>query len=291
MKSSTSHFHDIRGLRYHVRTWGAPGAAPLVMLHGWMDVSASFQFLVDALEREWYVIAPDWRGFGLTEWSRDPYWFPDYYGDLDAILDIYSPDAPVRMLAHSMGGNVACNYAGIRPHRVLALASLEGFGFLRMAPEVAPERYGKWLDNLKRAPTLKPYRSLAEVADRMHDRNPRLTRDRAMFLAQHWARRTDDGLYVLRADPKHKMSNPVLNRMDENLACWRRVTAPVLWVLGRESTTGSISKDTPAQFDERKRAFRDLRDAVIDHAGHMMHHDQPAALARIVEPFFADRGR
>lgn len=69
MKSSRSQFHDIRGLRYHVRTWGEPHWPRLFLLHGWMDVSASFQFLVDSLKHDWYVIAPDWRGFGLTEWA------------------------------------------------------------------------------------------------------------------------------------------------------------------------------------------------------------------------------
>jgi pimeloyl-ACP methyl ester carboxylesterase len=47
MNASRSEFLDIRGLRYHVRRWGRPGAPKLFLLHGWMDVSASFQFVVD----------------------------------------------------------------------------------------------------------------------------------------------------------------------------------------------------------------------------------------------------
>src|SRR5690606_37160511 len=85
---SESLFFDIRGLRYHVRRWGRPDAPALLMLHGWMDASASFQFLVDALEGDWQVYAPDWRGFGETAWSDAPsYWFPDYLADLDRLLD------------------------------------------------------------------------------------------------------------------------------------------------------------------------------------------------------------
>ena len=53
------------------------GAPKMVLLHGWMDVSASFQFLVDALRGDWDVYAPDWRGYGLTDWGKaDCYWFP-----------------------------------------------------------------------------------------------------------------------------------------------------------------------------------------------------------------------
>ena len=94
MKPDISAFQMVRNLRYHVRCWGKAGAPKLFFLHGWMDMSASFQFLVDALRGDWHVIAPDWRGFGLTEWARDGYWFPDYYADLDALLQFYQPDAP-----------------------------------------------------------------------------------------------------------------------------------------------------------------------------------------------------
>jgi pimeloyl-ACP methyl ester carboxylesterase len=118
MKASASHCHEIRGLRYHVRTWGDAHSPMLFLLHGWLDVSASFQFVVDALRHEWHVIAPDWRGFGLSAWAPGGYWFPDYYADLDALLDLYRPDTPVNLVGHSMGGNVALMYAGMRPQRV-----------------------------------------------------------------------------------------------------------------------------------------------------------------------------
>jgi pimeloyl-ACP methyl ester carboxylesterase len=73
----------INGLTYHVRHWGPDDAPLLLMLHGWMDSSASFQFTVDALQRSWHVLAPDWRGYGQSEWLNRRYWFADYYADLD----------------------------------------------------------------------------------------------------------------------------------------------------------------------------------------------------------------
>ena len=66
---SSSEFIDVRGLRYHLRRWGSPDAPTLFLLHGWMDVGASFQFLVDALAGEWYAIAPDLRGYGRSGWQ------------------------------------------------------------------------------------------------------------------------------------------------------------------------------------------------------------------------------
>ncbi|MDE1005387.1 MAG: alpha/beta hydrolase, partial [Paraburkholderia fungorum] len=68
MNTSRSEFVAVRGIRLHVRRWGNPDAPMLFMLHGWMDVAASFQFVVDALGGDWQVIAPDMRGFGLSDW-------------------------------------------------------------------------------------------------------------------------------------------------------------------------------------------------------------------------------
>ena len=290
MKPSRSEFHSIHGLRHHVRTWGKPGSPTLFLLHGWMDVSASFQFLVDEFAREWHVVAPDWRGFGLSEWSREGYWFPDYYADLEALLDLYEPKQPARLVGHSMGGVIASVYAGIRPGRVARLASLEGLGLARHAPDQAPLRYAQWLDDLKDPPEFKPYRSFDEVAARLRKNNPRLSDERAAFLAQHWAKRLDSGELVLASDPRHKIVNPYLFRVDEAIACWRRITAPVLLVSGKLSEIPARMKDTPAQLAERKGAFRDRREAELEDCGHMMHHDQPQRLARLIEPFLTGDG-
>ena len=284
MKPSRSEFHVIRGIRHHVRLWGEAHHPQLFLLHGWMDVSASFQFLVDAFKHEWQVIAPDWRGFGLSEWSREGYWFQDYYADLDALIDIYSPDQPVSIVGHSMGGNVACTYSGIRPTRVKKLISLEGFGMGRGKAEMAPARYQHWLDDLKQPPTLRPYASFDAVAERLHKNNARLTKEKAQFLARHWARQAD-GEVLLCFDPQHKIVNPVLSRLEELIACWQRVACPVLWVLTNEIDPRGWRKDTPAQFQQRKQAFRNFSEKLLEDSGHMMHHDQPQKLAEIIEEF------
>ena len=98
-RPSRSEFVPIRHLRYHVRQWGAPSDhhPPMVMVHGWMDVAASFQFVVDAMAQDRWVIAPDWRGFGLTDVpaGTDHFWFPDYLADLDQLLTHYVGSQPV----------------------------------------------------------------------------------------------------------------------------------------------------------------------------------------------------
>jgi|SRR5882672_1486898 len=288
MKASRSEFHDVRGLRYHVRTWGEPGSPKLFLLHGWMDVSASFQFLVDCFAREWHVIAPDWRGFGLSAWAREGYWFPDYYADLEALLDLYQPGKPAFLIGHSMGGVITSVYAGIRPDRVARLVSMEGLGLARQAPDQAPKRYAQWLDQLKDPAAFKAYRSFDEVAARLKKNNARLTDERAAFLARHWAKPLDSGEVILASDPRHKIFNPTLFRIEEAIACWRRITAPVLLVSGKQSDIPARMKDTPEQLAERKGAFQNRREVELEDAGHMMHHDQPQRLARILEEFLSD---
>jgi pimeloyl-ACP methyl ester carboxylesterase len=287
IKPSESIFVSIRGLRYHCRCWGNVDSPRLFMLHGWMDVSASFQFLVDALEGDWRVIAPDWRGYGLTDHGRsDCYWFPDYLADLDALLGHFEPGRAATLIGHSMGGNVASLYAGARPERVGALVNLEGFGLSESDPGHAPERLARWLQELARVHGFRDYASFADLAVRMQAANPRLATERAAFLARHWGATNEEGSGVrLRADPAHKIVNPVLYRLAEAEACWRNVRARVLCVQGEQSDTPRRLGLSDADLAARRACFARLTYRTLPDAGHMVHHDQPAALARAIEEF------
>lgn len=292
MKPSRSEFVPIRGLRYHLRHWGRPGAPQIVMLHGWMDVSTSFQFIVDSLQRDWHVIAPDWRGFGLSEAAgSDCYWFADYLADLDALLAHVSPWQPVVLLGHSLGGNIAGLYAGMRPGRVSRLLNIEGYGRAALPVEQVPARYARWLDDLCAAPRIQRYRSLDRVVARLQKNNPRLSGERAAFLARHWARQDQDGLWEILADPAHKALQPVPFRTAEALACWRAITAPVLWLEGLESdfwhALGADRDSARAELDGRIAHIRTVQKVMIPEAGHMAHHDQPELVARAIEAFLA----
>jgi pimeloyl-ACP methyl ester carboxylesterase len=292
LRPARSRFITLRGLRYHLYEWDAPSpprpeAPTLVLLHGWMDVGASFQFVVDALhalgDPPRRVVAPDWRGFGLSDASgTDAYWFPDYLGDLDALLDQLSPGAAVDLLGHSMGGNIAMSYAGVRPERIRRLINLEGFGLPATTPDEAPRRLARWLDELQRPAHLKDYASVDEVVTRLRTNNPRLRPDRARWLATQWARRGDDGRWAVLADPAHKRSNPVLYQVDEVLATWRAISAPLLWVDGADTDVDRWwqGRYGRAEFDARLGQVRDCRRARLSDAGHMLHHDQPEALGR-----------
>jgi pimeloyl-ACP methyl ester carboxylesterase len=288
MKPSRSQFVDLRGLRYHVRTWGDERARKLFLLHGWMDVSASFQFLVDEIKGDWHVMAPDWRGFGLSQTPQDGYWFADYVADLDALVQRLAPGEAVAVAGHSLGANVALQWGGVRPRSVSHLVALDGFGVPAEAPERAPARLSKWLDALREPLSLSPYRDVAAVADRLQKNNPRLSRDKAEFLAPHWAEVLRDGSARLRADPKHKLPFPITPRMDETYAIWRGIAAPVLWIAASDSHIGrwlAGGGDADSELARRLAHIPDGRLQIVADASHMLHHDQPAAVARLMEAF------
>lgn len=291
-----SEFVPIRNLQYHVQVWGepSPDKTPLVMVHGWMDVAASYQFVVDAFAQDHYIIAPDWRGYGKTPSGNvDNYWFPDYMADLDFLLDHYSPDQPVNLVGHSLGGNVVMLYGGVRPERIRRLVNLEGFGLPATTPDMAPARYAKWMDELKKLHRgemdLRAYDAASGVARRLMKTNPRLTQDKADWLARHWAEENAEGKWTILGQPAHKVISAHLYQSEEVLELYRRLSMPVLAV---EASDNSLDlwwkgKFTLEQYHERIKAVPNVEIGFIPDAGHMMHHDQPEVLAELIERFIA----
>ncbi len=293
---SRSGFVPIRQLNYHVRCWGQPGPdkTPWVLLHGWMDVAASFQFVVDALTQDHFIIAPDWRGFGLTRsGGADTFWFPDYLADLDALLDHYAPGQSVNLVGHSMGGNVAMLYAGLRPGRIRRLVNLEGFGLPDSVPTQAPGRLTQWMNEVKQfhrgALQLNTYDSLDEVAARLVKNNAYLSQDKAHWLARHWAAELAPGQWTILGEAAHKITSAQLYRVAEVLAIYRHIAAPTLMVEASDDrmTAWWRGQFTLAEHHERLKSVANLEIVQVPDCGHMLHHDQPQAVAALLEQFMA----
>lgn len=286
MKTSRSEFISVRGLRYHVRRWGPSDAPLLYILHGLLDVSASFQLMVDAFRRDWNIIAPDWRGCGHSEWPQEGYWFPDYIADLEGVVNHYSGDTPAAFVAHSMGGNVGSLYAGIRPQRVSRLVVLDSLGIPEASEDTLPKRYQRWFAELANPPTNKVYTSFDELAQRIRHRHPKLTTERADFVARCWAQETAPGRIELLGDPKHRLRMPNIYRVSESIAVWKQVTAEVLFLdAGESSFAGMLTEE---QMARRRAAFRNMRTGVVPAASHMLHHDHPVETAAQVEAFLTE---
>ena len=282
--NSRSEFLRVRGLRHHVRRWGDPSLPRLFITHGWLDVSATFQPLVEPLLQHWQVLMPDWRGFGYTEWPQDGYWFYDYVADLEAVLEHYSPDTPVLLAGHSMGAQVSALYAGLRPQRVRKLVCLDGIGLPDAPTARAPARVRKWLDQLREPLPVKSYESFEQLAGRVRRQHPRLSEAQALFVARCWGQQDGYGRIRLCADPKHTLAGPLLYRAAEAEEIWKQITAPTLFIDAAGSETA-----LPAEERARRRgSFADQRVVVIADAGHMLHFDAPQETAQALAAFMAD---
>lgn len=285
MITSRSEFVSIRGLRYHVRRWG-PADAPMVFLcHGWMDVSATFAPVAERLAPKLQVLAPDWRGFGETEWPEDGYWFADYVADLDALAEYFSPGQPILLAGHSMGATAVCHFAGLRPARVAKLAVLDGLALPDGDPKAIVSAYRRWLHTVRNPGKTPSYKTFDELAGRVQRRHPHLDAERCRFIAHCWGKLEGDGLVRLQADPKHLLNMPRTYLQTESDTIWAGITAETLFVDGGASV---FRRTLPTGELARRRAlFRNRREVQIDQAGHMLHFEAPEALAARLAEFFA----
>jgi len=63
---------SVRGLRVHVAMAGSPAGPPVVLQHGWPQHWYAWRHLIGPLAQAGYrVIAPDFRGFGWSEYPPD----------------------------------------------------------------------------------------------------------------------------------------------------------------------------------------------------------------------------
>ena len=203
---------DVRGLPIHWVEWGRSGNAPVILVHGFRDHCRTWDFFVAELWRlgpDPWVVAPDCRGHGDSGrvGAGGYYHFFDYVLDLDHVVRCL--DVPVvRLVGHSMGGTIACLYAGTRPERVSKLALVEGMGPSGMSFADAPARAARWLEQVPAVEEGTGYPSPEEAAGRLRRAYPRLTAERARHLAHHGLRRNETGGWQWKFDPLHRTTSP-----------------------------------------------------------------------------------
>ncbi|MES1926462.1 alpha/beta hydrolase [Salinisphaera sp. T31B1] len=286
----------VGALSYAVREAGPPDAIPVFLLHGLMDTGASFDALAQAMDKRrpghFRFIAPDWRGHGDTGALADTYWFPEYLVDLERLIVDCVPerDRAVVLVGHSMGGQVASQYAGVRPTRVSHLITLDSLNVPDADPADTPSRYRRWLDAKQRPPQERVYDDVEAIAARIGKRYPELSEAQRLALASQWSSPVSavDARRRMRHDVWHRVTFPYGFRLDEAMALWRSVEARVLCLDAADSFMRWISD---AQEMARRRAcFADVTHAVIPACGHMLHIEQPDRIADQIDTFLAARG-
>jgi len=108
--------HSIRsrdGTGLHVREWGNPAGAPIILIHGWSQCHLSWRHQYESeLAEEFRIVAPDLRGHGMSDAPRDVERYTHgrlWADDVAAIMDALSLDRPV-LAGWSYGGFIISDY-------------------------------------------------------------------------------------------------------------------------------------------------------------------------------------
>jgi pimeloyl-ACP methyl ester carboxylesterase len=265
----TSRIFFSQRLRLHYVDWGNPAAPPLLLVHGGQDHCRNWDWVAQRLRHEWHIIAPDLRGHGDSQWSPDGnYSMAGYLYDLAQLVH-QQQLAPVTIVAHSLGGNIALRYAGIFPDKIRRLVAIEGLGpspkmLTERLRRTIAERMAKWIDEQRELSGRMPrrYASIEEAFKRMQEANKHLSPEQARHLTQHW--------------PPYDMTVADVEEL------WARIACPTLLVYGKESWASNPGEDG------RLMHFRNARAESFDKAGHWVHHDRLDAFIDVVSEFFKE---
>jgi len=289
----TSHTFFSQRLRLHYVDWGNGEKPPLLLVHGGRDHCRNWDWVAEALRDEWHIIALDLRGHGDSQWSTDgSYTVAGYIYDLAQLIH-QQRLAPVTIIAHSLGGNVALRYAGIYPETVARLVAIEGLGpppamLAERAARTIAERMDEWIREQRALAGRLPrrYASIEDAFKRMQEENPHLTAEQARHLTVHGVNQNEDGTYSWKFDNYVRSWLPYDMSSRDIHYLWARIACPTLLLHGKESRWAG----DPAK-DGRAAHFRNARVVGIDGAGHWLHHDRLDEFLRIVRTFFAEDSR
>ncbi len=275
MPGPTSRIYFSQRLRLHYVDWGNPEAPPLLLVHGGQDHCRNWDWVAQQLRKDWHVIAPDLRGHGNSEWSADgSYPMTNYVYDLAQLIH-QQELAPVTIVAHSMGGNVALRYTGIHPENVRKLVAIEGLGpspkmLAERGQQPMHERLAKWIQDTRALAGRLPrrYHSIEDAFARMQAENTHLSPDQARHLTHHGVNQNEDGTYSWKFDNYVRVWSPYDIQQSELHQLWGRITCPTLLVYGKESWASN------PEDDGRIAHFNTAKVVTFEKAGHWVHHDR-----------------
>jgi pimeloyl-ACP methyl ester carboxylesterase len=258
----------------HFRKLGAPGALPILVVHGLSYFSYDWLGVAQVLAAERQVIAMDMRGFGDSDWSPSKdYSVPAMAADVLAVLDQVRWPRAV-LVGHSMGGRSAAYAAANHPERAAGLVLVD------YTPENAPAGGRRVTETVANQPDFFPS---VEVAMRYFGKA-----DRARFEA--YLRKTAAG-YAPKRDlyfrDQFRRALQTGERPKLGVDMWQVLAAvrcPILSLRGARSDMYA-----PDTVPKMKAANPRMRVLEVPDAGHDIAGDNPdgfvAALASFLQEY------
>jgi pimeloyl-ACP methyl ester carboxylesterase len=276
------------GMELAAKQWGSADAPAVIALHGWLDNAASFDRLAPMLPG-YRIIALDLAGHGYSTHRPEGvrYNALDNVDDVVALADALDLERFI-LLAHSWGAGIATYTAGIFPERVSELILVEGIGGYTSRPHEAPSILRKAVEDLKNADTKrKPLYATRDEAIRARAQaHAGISMDAAARLCTRGLEPVHGG-FTWRSDPRLRMSSVIRPTEEMVTAFLRRLSMPVLLVLGR---LGLLAEDPTLQV--RAHQIPDCRSMVLDGNHHLhLELDTCSAVADAITAFLCDSCR
>jgi pimeloyl-ACP methyl ester carboxylesterase len=124
----TYHSVEVKGLEVFYRKAGNPDKPVIVLLHGFPSASHMFRELIPVLEKDYYVVAPDYPGFGNTS-SPDREEFQYTFDHITEVIESFIDTLMLTKYAlyvFDYGAPIGFRIAMHRPERVTAIISQNG---------------------------------------------------------------------------------------------------------------------------------------------------------------------
>jgi esterase len=261
-------FIEVNGLRLHYLEWGNPAALPFILLHGIARVAHCFDHIAPRFADRFRVIAVDMRGHGDSAWHPDgAYLVEDYTSDIEALIT-HLALRNITLWGASTGGRVVQMIAGRHPDRVRALI-VEDVGAERPA-EISNRRGNRM------AREAEGWANFDEMLAHVKTAYPRTPEAILRHQLRCGAKQGTDGRMLWKRDPA------ILKGFipTELWSTVRRITAPILYVLGGASRT------VPPEIQlELQNALPHAKVVMLAGLGHYPSDEDADAFVAIVERF------
>ncbi len=268
-------------LRLAARVWGPDDGVPVLALHGWLDNAATFDAVAPRLPGI-RLVCLDLPGHGRSEHvgPGELYPFVDWVARVHAV-SLELGWERFGLLGHSLGAAVSSVYAGTFPARITRLALIEGLGPLDEAPEHAPGRLSRSIeDEIRRRDRRLPvYATPEDAAQRLFTAVDQLSIEAARILVTRGLREIEGG-WTWRSDPRLRVPSRMRLSEAQVLAFLRAIEAPTLLFRGAKG-----SPFAPEPMSARVAAVRDAT-LIETPGGHHLHLDHPEPVAEALMELF-----
>lgn len=285
------HEIKINGIDFRYYSWGKNNLPKLFFIHGYLDSGVSFNLICNELSTKFHCIAIDLRGFGESSHSKNELgnFYYEYLADIHKFFNYFSPNIPVKVVGHSMGGNILSLYAGSMPHRVSHFMNIEGLGVKHQENEEAVNKVTRWLNTVVKGSKVKIFESIDQYAKLIMQNNPNMNFELARNQASSLTKKVQNG-YALSADPKHRWINPYIFHIDQAASFWKKITAKCIILTGESSDFLKwISGENSIQDEVKSRvAFYPKGTQLIElkNCGHIIHLEKHLEVSKIAQNFF-----